>query len=333
MFVQGFPDVESSSRTGDDRGPSEIVGRSPVMVALFRDLETIGKSDATVLIEGETGVGKNLVANALHRLGRRSAQPFVSLNAANLPTELFESELFGHVKGAFTGACGDHLGLARTADGGTLFIDEIGELSGVMQAKLLCFLDGQEVRPVGGLRATKVDVRVVCATNRDLPKRVREGRFRRDLYYRLRVIALRVPTLRERGADIPLLAAYFVARCNRRYRKSIPGISTAAMAKLESHNWEGNVRELENEIERAVVLTPDQNPIVASTLSSIAVPLANQEVGGSVLAASRHAAEREVIAGALDRHRWNVSAAARELGISRVGLTRKLKRLGLQRPR
>ena len=333
MLTQGFPDVESPSTMAEDGRRAEIIGRSPIMVALARDLETIGRSDAMVLIEGETGVGKNLVARALHRLGPRSTGPFVSLNAANLPTELFESELFGHVKGAFTGAYGDHLGLARAADGGTLFLDEIGELSPVMQAKLLCFLDTQTVRPVGGLRATHVNVRVVCATNRDLPQCVREGRFRRDLYYRLRVIALRVPSLRERRTDIPLLAAYFLGRSNRRYRKHIPKIAPAALARLEAHPWEGNVRELENEIERAVVLTPDREPIDETTLSLPTMVPADKEEGGSVLEVSRQAAERDVIARALDRHRWNVSATARELGISRVGLTRKLKRLGLERPR
>lgn len=319
----------------DGGGKLEIIGASPIMRALFRDLETVGRSDAAVLIEGETGVGKNLVARALHQLGPRAAEPFVSLNAANLTDQLFESELFGHVRGAFTGAYGDHKGLARAADKGTLFIDEIGELNLGTQAKLLCFLDQQEVRPVGGMRASRVDVRVICATNRDLRAAVQKGEFRRDLYYRLRVIAIRVPPLSERHEDVTLLAEHFVAKFNRHYGKTIAGISDDALSLLGKHRWEGNVRELENEIERAVVLTADGSRIGAETLSMVseseesAVPPAS---GGSVLRESRHSAERKVIAESLKRHRWNVSAAARELGISRVGLTRKLKRLGLRRP-
>ncbi len=316
-------------------GRLEIIGSSPSMQALFRDLETVGRSDAAVLVEGETGVGKNLVARALHHLGPRSNQPFVSLSAANLTDQLFESELFGHVRGAFTGAYGDHKGLARVADNGTLFIDEIGEMNLGTQAKLLCFLDQQEVRPVGGLRTARVNVRVICATNRDLRESVRKGEFRRDLYYRLRVIAVRVPSLRERLEDLPILSDYFIHRFNRHYGKSVAGLSDGAMAVLLGHRWEGNVRELENEIERAVVLTPDERKILSDTLSVEPEPIVRDEMqpeGTSVLRESRHAAERKIIAKSLQRHQWNVSATARELGISRVGLTRKLKRLGLRRP-
>lgn len=316
-------------------GRLEIIGGSPSMQALFRDLETVGRSDAAVLVEGETGVGKNLVARALHHLGPRSTKPFVSLSAANLTDQLFESELFGHVRGAFTGAYGDHKGLARVADNGTLFIDEIGEMNLSTQAKLLCFLDQQEVRPVGGLRTARVNVRVICATNRDLRESVRKGEFRRDLYYRLRVIAVRVPSLRERFEDLPILAEHFIRRFNRHYDKSVSGLSDEAMAMLLRHRWEGNVRELENEIERAVVLTPDEGVIRPDTLSIEPELSAEEEApqqGVSVLRESRHAAERKIIAKSLQRHQWNVSATARELGISRVGLTRKLKRLGLRRP-
>ncbi len=316
-------------------GRLEIMGRSPVMQALFRDLETVGKSDAAVLLEGETGVGKNLVARALHELGPRSSKPFVSLNAANLTEQLFESELFGHVRGAFTGAYGDNQGLARAANTGTLFIDEIGELNLGTQAKLLCFLDQQEVRPVGGTRPFKVNVRVLCATNRDLREAVRNGEFRRDLYYRLRVIAIRVPSLAERVADIEVLTEYFVTKFNRHYGKTVAPVTPGALRLLAGYRWEGNVRELENEIERAVVLTPDGSPIRPEILSiepEIDSSLNRGVDDVSVLRESRYAAERQVISRSLKRHRWNVSASARELGISRVGLTRKLKRLGLRRP-
>jgi len=316
-------------------GRLEIIGGTPVMQALFRDLETVGCSDAAVLVEGETGVGKNLIARALHHMGPRASKPFISISAANLTDQLFESELFGHVRGAFTGAYGDHKGLARAADKGTLFIDEIGELSFSTQAKLLCFLDQREVRPVGGLRASQVDVRVICATNRDLRESVREGSFRRDLYYRLRVIAVKVPSLRDRREDLPALVDFFIQRFNRHYGKSVTGISSEALAVMLAHDWEGNIRELENEVERAVVLSGDNARLEAAALSiepDLEAHAAVARDGVSMLRESRHAAERRIIHQGLKRHRWNVTAAARELGISRVGLTRKLKRLGLRRP-
>ncbi len=316
------------------RGRDEIVGRSLAMRQLLRDLKTVGRSDAAVLIEGETGVGKNMIARTLHRVGPRAEQPFVALSAANLPEPLFESELFGHVKGAFSGAVEHHKGLARAADGGTLFIDEVGELTPANQAKLLCFLDQKEVRPVGGVRSTQVDLRVISATNQDLQELVRRKAFRRDLYYRVRVLALRVPSLRERREDVPLLARHFLKRFNQKYGKSVTGLSAEAMARLWAHDWEGNVRELENELERAVVLTPEGQEVHADSLQLCSATFATepQTGSGSMLRESRSAAERSVILQSLKRHRWNVSAVARELGISRVGLTRKLKRLGIVRP-
>ena len=310
----------------------DIVGRSPAMQDLFRELESVGCSDASVLVEGETGVGKNLVARAIHLQSPRAASPFVALSAANIPEPLFESELFGHVKGAFSGALESHRGLARAAEGGTLFLDEVGELSLANQAKLLFFLDHKEVRPVGGLRQTRVDFRLISATNRDLLELVRQRAFRRDLYYRLRVISLRVPSLRERREDVPLLVAYFLDKLSKKYGKPAPRLSAKALAKLERHNWEGNVRELENEIERAVVMTPAGLEIDPQTLILTTGAVAAPQRQPSSLRESRHAAERSVILQTLQRRRWNVSASARELGISRVGLTRKLKRLGIRRP-
>ena len=323
-----------SSGRADAAGSSiDIVGRSLVMQNLFRELESVGCSDASVLIEGETGVGKNLVARAIHRQSQRTDESFVALSAANIPESLFESELFGHVKGAFSGAVENHRGLARAAEGGTLFLDEVGELSLSNQAKLLFFLDHKEVRPVGGLRQTKVDFRLISATNRDLLDLVRQRAFRRDLYYRLRVISLRVPSLRERREDVQLLVSYFLEKLARRYDKPIPRLSASALAKLEAHDWEGNVRELENELERAVVMTPEGEEIGAQLLlASTRVVVSRPQAQPTSLRESRHAAERSVILQTLKRRRWNVSGAARELGISRVGLTRKLKRLGIQRP-
>lgn len=317
-----------------DGNPSPIIGESPAMRQLLRDLDTISRTDASVLIEGETGVGKSLMARTLHRRGPRAAGPFVSLNAANLSEELFESELFGHAKGAFSGAYEHHQGLARAADHGTLFIDEVGELKAACQAKLLSLLDHQEVRSVGGVRTTKVDLRVISATHRNLRELIQDGRFRRDLYYRLRVVSLRVPSLRERRQDVPLLAAHFLGKLCRKYGKQIAGISKAALAVLAAHHWEGNVRELENEIERAVILTPADQEIQPETLSLTCEPEDPGRSAAAVtaLTASRQAAESHLIRHTLQSHRWNVSAAARTLGISRVGLTKKLKRLGIHRP-
>ncbi len=334
MVWTRVPESGQSSGTNGTASRNAIIGRSPVMRELLRDLETISQTDASVLIEGETGVGKSLVARTLHQQGARAARPFVALSAANLPEELFESELFGHVKGAFSGAYDHHKGLARTADRGTLFIDEVGELSPTGQAKLLGFLDHQEVRPVGGLRSTKVDLRVISATNRNLRALVGRNAFRRDLYYRLRVVSLHVPSLRDRQGDLPLLASHFLGKFCRKYDRRLAGISKQALAVLEAHNWQGNVRELENEIERAVILTPADREIRPEILSLLSEPCGRQqsEAASTTLSESRQAAESRLIRQTLKTHRWNVSAAARTLGISRVGLTRKLKRLGIHRP-
>jgi transcriptional regulator with GAF, ATPase, and Fis domain len=303
------------------------------MLRLFEHLEIISASDATVLLEGETGVGKNRVARALHEMGPRASRPFVAFNASTLPHELFESELFGHVRGAFSGAYEHHKGLARAADGGTLFVDEVGELSPASQAKLLSFLDHKQVRPVGGLQSTQVDLRLIAATNHDLKALVGTGKFRRDLYYRIRVFPLRVPSLRERPEDVPLLAEHFVDEVSRKYGKRLAGISGAALERLRTWTWEGNVRELRNEMERAVILTPEGRRIEATALSFHDEAPAPSETGSpNPLRSSRRAAEKQVIVRALGDWRWNVSAAARELGISRVGLSRKLKRLGIRRP-
>ncbi len=321
----------SASGAGESEACLAIIGKSPAMRCLFRELESVGRTDASVLIEGETGVGKNLIARAIHLQGPRSDRPFVALSAANIPEPLFESEFFGHVKGAFSGAMEGHKGLAKAADGGTLFIDEVGELSLVNQAKLLSFLDRKEVRPVGGLRQIKVDVRLISATNQDLQALVRQREFRRDLYYRLRVIPLRVPSLRERREDVPLLVNHFLKKLVRKYGQPTGRVTPEAMTKLKAHDWEGNVRQLQNEIERAYVLTPEGQDMLPEhlRLEDVSVIAPGQH---SSLEESRRAAERRLIARTLERHRWNVSASARELGISRVGLTRKLKRLGLRRP-
>lgn len=325
----------------------QMVGRSPAMQSLYQQIEMISQTDATVLIQGETGVGKNLVARALHQQSARADGPFVSFSAANLSEDLFESELFGHAKGAFSGAHDHHCGLVRAADGGSLFMDETAELSPINQGKLLAFLDDKIARPVGGVRGSVINVRIICSTNQSLRDLVDRGRFRQDLYYRLHIFEIQVPSLKERFDDIPLLVAHFLGRYSRKYDKRLDGVTPEVMDKLCAHPWTGNVRELANEMERLVVMTPAGEAI---QLEHVSPEIAVGETNGTPLRSLgetrqpphipkentleevRQQAESEHIVEALERYRWNVSAAARELDISRVGLSRKLKRLGIKRP-
>jgi DNA-binding NtrC family response regulator len=312
----------------------EILGRSAAVAELRRQVEAIAPTAAPVLLRGETGTGKSLVARVIHQESRRARGPFVAFSAANLQEQLFESELFGHVKGAFSGALADHAGLARAADGGTLFLDEVGELSLANQARLLRFLDTREVRPVGSTRAASVDLRIVCATNRALDEEVRRCTFREDLYFRLNVVHLTVPPLRDRAGDLPLLAGHFLAVFCERHAKPVAGLTAEARRALERHAWPGNVRELANEIERAVVLTPAGEAIDVPHLSPrLRGPGAGAVAAdGDPLARVRRQAERRLVLQVLDDNGWNVAAAARTLRLSRVGLTKMLKRLGVARP-
>jgi len=330
--------IARSSPLDGTAGSFGMVGRTPPMLELYRRIEMSAPTDTVVLIEGETGAGKELVARALHRESRRADGPFVAVNASTIPEALFESELFGHVKGAFSGAHEDHGGLAAAAQDGTLFIDEIGELPRANQAKLLRFLDTREIRPVGGVKERSVDLRVLCATNRDLQSAVEERSFRADLFYRLRAIWLRVPSLRERRGDLPLLVAHFLRELCLRHRRPVPAVSAEAMERLLAYRWPGNVRELKHELAQAVVLTPPGLEIGPQALTACvrgaaagAGPPAGT-VEPPSLTACRRQAESEAIVSALHRFGWNVSAAAQVLGISRVGLTRKLKALGIRRP-
>jgi DNA-binding NtrC family response regulator len=331
-MLEAVAPLDPDPRT--DRGLGEIIGTAPMMKDLYQQIQLVAPTDVTVLVEGETGTGKDLIAHTLHSLSRRKGASFVAFNASNLQEQLFESELFGHVKGSFSGAHEHHEGLARAADGGTLFIDEVGELPLANQAKLLRFLDTKEIRAVGSTRAVRVDVRILCATNRDLQVEVRRGSFREDLYYRLRVITLRVPPLRERMEDLPLLVSHFLHRFAGQYSKEIPGISDDTWEALLSHPWRGNVRELENEMERVAVMTPTGRPITTALLSSEvrSAPSPMDLSPGVGLREFRHGVEKRIMVEALERTAWNVTAAARELGISRVGLTKKMKRLGVERP-
>ncbi len=325
-----------------------ILGTSEPMQRLFDLLEKIARSDATVLIQGETGTGKELIARAVHFSGRRKDRPFVVQNCAALTETLLESELFGHKRGAFTGAIEDKKGLFELADGGTVFLDEVGETSAALQARLLRVLQEGEVKPVGASVTKHVDVRIVSATNRDLAAEVKAGRFREDLFYRLNLFTLTVPPLRERPADIPLLVHHFAARVSRKLGVPLPAIRADAMAVLAAHAWPGNVRELENEIERAVTLASDGEPISlelfservrgtrASAPASAAPVAAGSPPGVPVEPAGDGASlndqvdrlKRTLIEQALAAH-GSKAAAAVALGLTRQSLQKMMRRLGL----
>ena len=241
-------------RATAEQGFAGIIGRSPVMLEVFRLVETVCRTNSTVLISGESGTGKELVARAIHTLSLRHKHPFVAVNCGAMPEALLESELFGHVRGAFTGADKDKKGLIEAADGGTVFLDEIGEMAPTMQVKLLRVLQERKYRRVGGTEESSSNIRVIAATNRDLPKLVGEGKFREDLFYRLNVIPVQMPALRDRAEDIPLIAEHFLAKYKSEMNKSIEGFSPDALAALRVYPWPGNVRELENTVERAVAL-------------------------------------------------------------------------------
>ncbi|HUQ88235.1 MAG TPA: sigma-54 dependent transcriptional regulator [Vicinamibacterales bacterium] len=241
-------------RTSAEQGFAGIIGRSPLMVEVFRLVETVCRTNSTVLISGESGTGKELVARAMHQLSLRNGHPFVAVNCGAMPEALLESELFGHVRGAFTGADKDKKGLIEAAEGGTVFLDEIGEMAPTMQVKLLRVLQDRKYRRVGGTEESSSNIRVIAATNRELTKLVGEGKFREDLFYRLNVIPVKMPALRDRADDTPLIAEHFLAKYTREMNKSIDGFSPEALAALRAYPWPGNVRELENTVERAVAL-------------------------------------------------------------------------------
>jgi transcriptional regulator with PAS, ATPase and Fis domain len=304
-----------------------IVGRSEPVSRMLALVDRVTTSDVPVLILGESGTGKELVARALHANGSRAKRPFVSENCGSIPETLLESALFGHVKGAFTGASSSRAGLFDVADGGTLLLDEIGEMPLTMQAKLLRVLQDGEVRPVGGERARHVDVRIIGATHRDLEAMVQAGAFRQDLFYRLNVITIPVPSLRERAADIPLLVAHLLGKhaAGRKLR-----VTRAAMEKLASFPWPGNVRQLENEIRRAVVLADEyEGRIDVGELSKEIVeagPAAARDAGHG-LRSRIDALELDAVSRALVTTRGNQTQAARLLGLSRFGLQKMMKRL------
>ncbi len=338
-------------RDDDDEaltGYAGIVGASDPMRSLFRMLERIKNSDATVLVLGENGTGKELVARAIHKQSRRASKAFVATNCSAFNDNLLESELFGHKRGSFTGAVADKPGLFSVADGGTFFMDEVGDMSPALQVKLLRVLQEGVFMPVGGTETKKVDVRIIAATNRELAQMVREGTFREDLYYRLHVVSLKVPPLRERRDDIPVLIEHFLARLGRRDGKQ-KVITQRALAQLMAHEWPGNVRELENEMERVWVLSGDDKVIDEDLLSASVrqarpaitiaapaaaaaapAPTAAPDPAGRTLPEAVEALERSMIERALEQHRGNKTRTAETLGISRRNLIRKVQGYGLE---
>jgi formate hydrogenlyase transcriptional activator len=313
----------------------DIVGESPALRAVLSKVETVASTDSTVLVCGETGTGKELIARAVHDLSPRKGRTFVKLNCAAIPTGLLESELFGHEKGAFTGAISQKVGRFELANQGTLFLDEVGDIPPELQPKLLRVLQEQEFERLGGTRTIRVNVRLVAATNRDLATMVADGRFRNDLYYRLNVFPLVLPPLRERPADIPRLVRHFTQRFARRMGRRIETIPTAIMDAMVRYPWPGNVRELQNVVERAVILSP--GPALQVPLSDLrAMPVQSAAAGAERAAAVTLVdAEREHILEALDATGWVVGGprgAAGRLGMKRSTLQKKMQKLGISRP-
>jgi two-component system nitrogen regulation response regulator NtrX len=316
--------------------PFEIVGKTPVMRALMEKVEKVAATPARVLITGENGTGKELVARALHRMSSRASKPFVEVNCAAIPGELIESELFGHMKGSFTGAISDRAGKFEQANKGTLFLDEIGDMSLAAQAKVLRVLQDNVITRIGGAKPISVDVRVIAATNKTLENEIAAGKFREDLYYRLNVVPIHVPPIRERREDIPMLAQYFAATLSA--REGIPPrtFTQDALERLGSLDWPGNVRELRNTVERLLILAPDAQ-IAARDIDRLAGQRALDDAGLATLTQCRtfeefkDAAERAFLLNKLREFDWNVSETARAVEMPRSNLYKKIERYSLSR--
>jgi len=317
----------------------EMASNSPAMQEVLAMLPVVAQSPSTVLVLGESGTGKEVLARTLHQSSRQKNGPFIAINCGALPDSLLESELFGYRKGAFTGADKDKVGRFALAQHGTLFLDEIGDISPAMQVKLLRVLQEQEYEPLGAIKAQKTNARIICATNRDLEKLVVEGSFRQDLYYRIHIIAITIPPLRDRREDIPLLADEFLQRFALLNNKSITGFAPEVFARFYAYRWPGNVRELENVVERAVVLcsseTVGERDLPVELAGVIHLPIlkdtrfADEMAVGLDVKDARREAERTCIQEALQRNRFNVTATAAELGWHRATLHRKLKDLSI----
>ena len=327
--------------TGQRDAFQRLVGSSPPMQEVFRRLRLAAQSDVTVFISGESGTGKELAASAIHSLSERHDKPFIAVNCSAIPETLLESELFGHVKGAFTGAVKDKVGVFQAAEGGTLFLDEIGDVSPLLQLKLLRVLQEREIRRVGDETATSVDVRLVTATNRDLPELIEAGEFREDFYYRIHVFEVNLPPLRERREDIPLLANRFVEEFSKLHGREVTSIARDALQQLAAYSWPGNVRQLRNAIEHAFVTVGGDTITLFDLPGEIRVPAAREKTAaktdrgpGSLELAElteKQQQDRQRLVEALDATDGNKTAAAKMLGISRVTMWKKAKKYGLMR--
>jgi formate hydrogenlyase transcriptional activator len=314
----------------DQRRFEQVIGTSAALEAVFEQVECVAPTDSTVLIQGETGTGKELIARAIHNVSTRCGRSFIKLNCAAIPLDLLESELFGHEKGAFTGAIAQRIGRFEMADKGTLFLDEVGDIPPSLQPKLLRVLQEQEFERLGSTHTRKVDVRLVAATNRDLTDMMKQGDFRTDLYYRLNIFPIRIPPLRERREDIPLLVQYFMEKFARRMGKRVETVPKATMQKLVDWPWPGNVRELQNMIERGVILSRGfVLEIPLTELEQSSIPVLDDDNGVSTL----EAFEREHILRALRDTEWVVAAAAARLGLNRSTLNARMRKLDIRRPK
>jgi PAS domain S-box-containing protein len=309
----------------------DIVSRSPLMDRLFKVLPAIAASPSTVLILGETGTGKELVARTIHTLSPRSAAPFIAVNCGALPDTLLESELFGYKAGAFTGANRDKPGRMALAKGGTLLLDEIGDISPAMQIRLLRVLQDRTYEPLGATRTSKADARIIAATNQNLEAAMRSGTFREDLYYRINVVRLELPPLRDRREDIPLLVDHFIAHFNRLQQKSIRSIGAEALSLLMAHDWPGNIRELENAIERAFILCTESCIDISHLPEELTAGRVSPPVSADIQNLHR-LIDAQSIQTALEQNNYNRLAAAKALGIHKTTLFRRLKRLGITLP-
>jgi formate hydrogenlyase transcriptional activator len=324
--------------TGDqaERRFERIIGNSAALESVLDQVEQVAPTDSTVLIEGETGTGKELIAHAIHNASQRCGRAFIKLNCAAIPLDLLESELFGHEKGAFTGAIAQKIGRFEMADKGTLFLDEVGDIPPVLQPKLLRVLQEQEFERLGSGRTHKVDVRLVAATNRDLAKMVARGQFRSDLYYRLNVFPILLPSLRERQEDIPPLVTHFVKMFSRRMGRQVDSIPPETMAAFQWYSWPGNIRELQNLVERAVILSRDgvlPNPLHKKQTE--ATPLTQHRFPVVPSSMTLEDSDRALIVEMLEQAGWIVGGprgAAAKLGLKRTTLLAKMRRMGILRP-